>query len=957
MSRWQEVDKLLEAALEREPSQRPAFLDEACAGDEELRREVESLLAAHEGAGSFIEAPALEVAARATGTERARLVAGQQLGSYKILSPLGAGGMGEVYKARDTRIGREVAIKVLPSAFSSDVHSLSRFELEARAAGRLNHPNILAIYDVGTHEESPYIISELLEGETLRDRLGGKSLPLRKAIDYGLQLARGLAAAHEKGIIHRDLRPENLFITKDGLVKILDFGLAKLRPKRGKVTETAVPTQAVNTKPGLVLGTVGYMSPEQVRGEPADHRSDIFALGAILHEMLSGERAFRGESAVETMRATLREEPLELSKASSRIPQTLKHIVRHCLEKVPEQRFQSARDLAFDLDEVIHSMGSTAELHATLFERLKRRESLAWILLVVCFVSLLAVLIASYYSRHTNVNLRTVRFTVNPPEKGTFGGSLALSPDGRWLAFVALTVDGKRSLWLRALDSLTAQALPGTEGGIYPFWSPDGRFIGFFAQGKLKKIEISGGPPQALCDAPFPLGGTWNREGVIVFAPNYKDPLYRISAGGGEATPVTTVDRSRNETHLWPHFLPDGHDFLYLSWNSPNVPRDVVNVASLDSKESKRYFLMAGNSNVAYVPQGYLFFVRDGTLFRQAFDPKGLQLTGEPIPLAERIAETGGHSYIDFSVSEGGLAYRSDNPSKSQPIWFDRNGKSLGPLGQPGLYRDPWLFPDEKQVALSLGDTYANASDIWLIDLPSGNPVRLTFHPSDDLFSVCSPDGSGIVFAGNRTGYYELYQKSSSGAGDDELLLQTRTSKEPSDWSLDGRFIVYLDILPKTQWDLWVLPMFGDRQPRPFLQSEFNEKQGRFSPDGRWMAYASDESGKYEVYVQPFPAAGGKRQISSDGGEQPSWRRDGRELFYIADEKKLMAVEVETNSPGFRASVPKELFRIHVFSDLYTRNQYAVTADGQRFLVNTLVEESAPSLITVVVNWAAGLKR
>ncbi len=495
---WQKVDKLLEQALEREPTKRAAFLDEACNGDTALRQEVESLLSAHEKAADFIEAPALEAGAPTRGTV-VQIAAGEQLGPYKILSLLGAGGMGEVYRAKDDRIGREVAIKVLPPALSADADRLRRFEQEARAAGRLNHPNILALYDVGTHKGSPYLVSELLQGETLRDRLRGKPLPLRKALDYALQMARGLAAAHENGIVHRDLKPENLFITKDERVKILDFGLAKLQPKRAQITDTDVSTETlvVNTEPGVVLGTLGYMSPEQVRGESADHRSDIFAFGAILYEMLSGQRAFQAKSSIETMHAILKEEPPELSKANRQIPRALEHIVRHCLEKVPEQRFHSARDLAFSLEEELGSVDSASDSHTPPPEPLRRRQRVIWLLSGLGLLALLSASFVAYtYFRHSRVNLQSLRFTVSPPEKAVFEESLALSPDGRWLAFVASMGEGKRSLWLRPLDSLAARALPGTEGAIYPFWSPDSRALAFFAQGKLKKIEVSGGPPQ-----------------------------------------------------------------------------------------------------------------------------------------------------------------------------------------------------------------------------------------------------------------------------------------------------------------------------------------------------------------------------------------------------------------------------------------------------------------------------
>jgi len=496
---------------------------------------------------------------------------------------------------------------------------------------------------------------------------------------------------------------------------------------------------------------------------------------------------------------------------------------------------------------------------------------------------------------------------------------------------------------------------------MHPFWSPDSRFIAYFAQGKLKKMEVPEGPPQILCDvsSSFSFGGTWNRDGVIVFAPQYRGPLCRVSAAGGEPTPVTSVDRAVHEVHLWPHFLRDGQHFLYLGCYTPGAPPHSIQVGSLGGNNKKPHALLDVNSSVAYAPSGYLFFERDLKLFAQPFDADSLKLRGEAAVIAEAAINTGGMSYADVSVTETTLAYRNARAfPQSQLVWFDRQGKSFGTVGPAGPYQDPGLSPDEKQVAVSLIDPESLRGDIVLLQLSQGIPLRFTFSPSfPNGFPVWSPDGNQVVLSANRTGAFELYQKPASGTGKDELLLETRTSKEPTDWSQDGRYIVYLDLRPRTQFDLWVLPLFGDRQPKPFLQSEFNEKQGRLSPDGRWMAYASDETGRYEVYVQPFPATGGKWQISTGGGDQPSWRRDGKELFFVGEGQKLIAVGVDATSSTFRHTPPRELFRIRSGASVWTRNQYAVTADGQRFLVNTSVESSGASPITVVINWGAGLRR
>jgi eukaryotic-like serine/threonine-protein kinase len=885
------------------------------------------------------------------------LAASTKLGRYEIRSQLGAGGMGEVYLARDPKINRDVAIKVLPAAFSSDSERLRRFEQEAQAAGALNHPNILSIYDVDTHDGSPYVVSELLEGDTLRGQLNGTVLPVRKAIDYALQIAHGLAAAHAKGIVHRDLKPENLFVTKDGRVKILDFGIAKLiEPRDGSEAHTDLPTRKLNTDPGTVVGTVGYMSPEQVRGQRVDHRSDIFSLGVILYEMLSGKRAFRGDSAIETLNAILKEDPPELSESNSQINPALERVVMHCLEKRPEQRFQSARDVAFAL-EALSGLSSSRTMAAALSltaGRPKNRERLAWI--VGLLGLLVALPFAIAYLRRAPVDERVLKVSVLLPEKATMPGmtAMALSPDGRRLAFVASS-EGQYFLWVRSLDTLSAQALPGTEDASSLFWSPDSRFIGFFAGGKLKKIDATGAPPQTLCDAKAgSRGGTWNRDGVIVFASGASGLLYRVSAAGGEPSPVTTLDQSRFEiSHTWPYFLPDGRHFLYFV-RSSQAESGGIFIGSLDSKDTKR--LLSTTLSAAYAPPGFLLFLRNEMLMAQRFDADELQLIGEPFPVAEHVAYNVGIGRGAFSVSENGvLAYRTGGGQINQPLWFDRGGKQIGSLGAAGFYVTLSLSPDERRVVEARLDTQTGTTDIWLFDLSRGIPSRFTTHPAPDLNPLWSPDGSRIVFSSLREGVSNLYQKVAGGVGNEEVLLKSSEAKVPDDWSSDGQFIVYETLNPKTKWDLWVLPMSGDRQPFPFLQTEFNELQAQFSPDGKWIAYTSDESGAREVYAQTFPASGGKWRVSTDGGSQPRWRHDGKELFYIAFDRKLMAVDVKLGAT-FEAGVPKTLFGTRVLT-LTSERTYAVTADGQRFLINSTLEETSATPISVVVNWTADLKR
>ncbi|HEY3026455.1 MAG TPA: protein kinase [Pyrinomonadaceae bacterium] len=820
------------------------------------------------------------------------IAAGTKLGRYEIRSKIGEGGMGEVYLARDTQLGRDVAVKVLPSTYSDDAERLHRFEQEACAASALNHPNILSIYDVGTHDGSPYVVSELLEGQTLRQRISGITLPPRKTIDYSLQIAHGLAAAHEKGIVHRDLKPDNLFITNDGRVKILDFGLAKLTGAGDTaLSQTSIPTRRVDTDPGKVMGTVGYMSPEQVKGRGVDHRSDIFSFGTILYEMLSGRRAFHGESAAETMSAILKEDPPDLSEANQRISPALERLVNHCLEKNPESRFHSASDLAFALEALSGSTGAstqTVTMPALAPQWIRRHALTGWIIAGAAILLAVTIVAFTYFRRAPIGEIQATRFSIFSPEKTTLSGaSDFISPDGRRVIFPAINKDGKRQLWIRSLDSLNAQPLPGTEEGVQAFWSPDSRFIGFSAGGKLKKMEVSGGPATTLADAPVFRGGAWNREGVIIFGSNINGPLYRITSAGGPATAITTLDATRNQSaHSWPRFLPDGRHFLYLA-RSILREKSAIYVGSLDSSDSK--FLINADSTPAYAPPGYLLFLRERTLMAQAFDAGKLQLTGEPFPIAEQVGFNPSNARAFFAVSDNGvLVYRDFVFTDTQLAWFDRTGKQIAPVGTVGQITNLALSPDEKLVAVTRFDTQTGSTDLWLID--QARETRLTFDPANDASPVWSPDGIRIAFNSSRSGSIDLYVKPVSG-GTEDLLFKSSNPKGPQAWSADGRFILYSEADPKTNLDLWVLPQFGDQKPIPFLQTAFIETQGRFSPDGKWVAYASNESGTFQIYVRPFPPSSGQWMVSTNGGNQPRWRRDGKELFYLAPDRKLMVVD------------------------------------------------------------------
>ncbi|MBS1806957.1 MAG: protein kinase [Acidobacteria bacterium] len=886
---------------------------------------------------------------------------------YEILAPIGKGGMGEVYRARDTRLNREVAIKVLPSEVAYDAERLRRFEQEAMATSALNHPNILTVYDFGNYEGNPYLVMELLEGEELRAQLDEGALPARRSVDYAQQIAAGLAAAHDKGIVHRDLKPENIFVTKDGRVKILDFGLAKLRPPRAVSAGSDVATVKQHTNPGTVMGTVAYMSPEQVRGQELDFRSDIFSFGIILYEMLSGQRTFTGESQVEVMNAILKEEPPELT--NTKISPALDRIVRRCLEKKPEHRFHSAHDLGFALGtlsglaegpsgsrlETATTVAAVTESAPVSTARWFGNARLAWLAAAVLLLGLLLALpFAVKYLRQPPPAVPvTARFTIAAPEKATGILSPELSPDGRHLVFGAV-VEGRSSLWLRPLGSLTAQPLPGTEGvsGL-PFWSPDSRSIGFSTGGELRKLDLAGGAPQTLCKLPTGVapivGGTWNRDGVILFSG--VAGMYRVPATGGEPSPMLKSDQPG--LYRWPVFLPDGRHFLVRRTSTQGAAE--IHLAALDSQETTR--LLAADSQARYA-NGHLLFARAGALLAASFDADSLKLTGEPFVVADKVRVAGDPSRGHFSVSDNGsLVYDPNALADNQQLtWIDRAGKPLGTVGTPGEYHYPRLAPDGKRLAVVRSDPQTRSWDIYVIDLARGAGLRLTFDPGDDRNPAWSPDGSHIAWSANRDGAYQIYQKLASGDGPEELLLKEDVPITPGSWSADGRFLLYNRNDPKTSNDQWVLPLAGDRQPSVYLQTPFSETAGRFSPDGRWVAYRSDDQGRFEVYVQTFPVSGGKWQISNNGGIQPWWRSDGKELYYLSADGKLMAVEVKPGG-SFEVSAPQALFDLAPVRAIGGTSSYAVTAAGDRFLFVTAREEAASLQFTVVTNWTEEAKK
>jgi Tol biopolymer transport system component len=846
-----------------------------------------------------------------------RLAAGTRLGNYEIVGPLGKGGMGEVYRAIDTKLKREVALKVLPDAFANDTERMARFQREAEVMASLNHPNIAQIYGV----EECALVMELVEGETLHG-----PLPVETVWNYAGQLVQALEYAHERAVVHRDLKPANIKVTPEGALKVLDFGLAKAlddSPVSASTQDSPTLTMGM-TRAGVILGTAAYMSPEQAKGRPADRRADIWAFGVVLYEMLTGEQLFTGDSAGEIHASVIKEEP-----KLDALPASVRPIVERCLRKDFKKRWQAIGDVRIAMEETGQGPALPAQVG-----NLRH-----WIWPATAAVLLVALAaLAFLHFREAAPLERTLRYSIPVPENSVVH-SFAVSPDGRYVS-IAAAVNGKQQLWLRPLDALQAQPMPGTDAAVFPFWSPDSRYIGFFAQGKLKKIAAGGGPAKSLCNVPDSRGGSWNRDDVIVFT-SLGAAIQRVLVAGGVPSDVTKTESDSR----YPIFLPDGRHFLYtlLSAEKPGIY-----VSSLDGKESRR--VLADVSSVAFAA-GHLLFIRENTLMAQAFDVKSGQPSGAVFPIAEGFTFSNNlNNFALVSVSENGtLLYASSVSSGSQIVWFDRTGKLVRPVGSPGNVWEPSISPNEKAIVFRRST--GSFSDIWRRDLARGAETRFTFDASANLDPSWSPKGDRILFDSNRGGQFNLYQ--TSGSGKDELLLSTanNNNKVPDQWSRDGRFIVYSEFDPKTKWDLWVLPVGqgapSDWKPIPFLQTKFNELYGQLSQDGHWMAYTSDESGQREVYVRPFPAADEKWKISTAVGEQPRWRGDGKELFFVGSDGKLMAVSVKAVTepkPSFEPGAPVPLFETRIGEGSgHVAFQYDVTADGKRFLVaTTAAGASAP---------------
>jgi len=866
--------------------------------------------------------------------------------------------MGQVFRARDTKLDRDVAVKILPEAFAHDAERVARFTREAKTLASLNHPNIAQIHGLEESGGVAALVMELVEGDDLSQRISHGAIPLDEALPIAKQIADALAAAHEQGIIHRDLKPANIRVAPDGTVKVLDFGLAKSiesPTSSPNLSHSPTITTPAMTQAGVILGTAAYMSPEQARGKTVDKRADVWAFGAVLFEMLTSRRAFPGEDTTDTIVSVLSHEPDWLALPAA-TPSGVRRLLTRCLKK-------DARDRLRDIGDAWRSL----EDEPRLAPHLTPASRLPWV--AVAALAAIAAGVSVVHFREVALEPPMLQYTLAAPEKTTVS-NFAISPDGRALAFTATTEKGSR-LWIRSLNTLQAQALSGTDDANYPFWSPDSRFVGFFAKGKLWKIAATGGPAQTLCDAPSGRGGTWNVEGEIVFAPTNRGGLSRVREAGGVAVPITSPETG---THRYPVFLPDGRRFLYTRLGAKD---NGVYVGSLDSSaasNSARRALL-DESNARYVaPPAHggpatLLFLREGSLLAQPVDPQSLEMKGDVVPLAGSVASGYDTGYNLFSVSSNGvLVYEtgSHGLSLTQHTWFDRSGKEAATVGRPVQTEGFSLSPDGTRAMISRSGPGPTQADLWMYDLDRGSESRFTFEAADNRSPVWSPDGARIAFSSNRAGGVQnLYLKDSNGTGHDEPLFQSASNKFASDWSRDGKFIVFSSQDSKTGSDMWVLPMTpdipGDRIPIPLVISQFSESMGQVSPNSRWLAYVSDETGQAEVYVRPFspnnPTRAGKLPISTGGGSQPHWRADGKELFYLAPDRKMMVTPVKMTLETFDRAAPQVLFEMRFNFVRVAEFCYSPSVDGQKLLMAVEPEGNVNAPLTVVVNWQAGPKK
>jgi len=971
MKGWAQLKEAFWAALEGEPAERARHAEALASIDPELPARLEALLAADAGG------EALQQIFQSDPVPDERPA---RIGTYDVIGLLGVGGMGEVYRARDARLHREVAIKVLPSALANDQERLSRFEREARVLASLNHPHVAQVYGLEEADGVPALVMELVEGPTLAQlvaRYPDERLSLARVLRITWQIADGLSAAHEKGIVHRDLKPSNIALTEDGDVKILDFGVAKSLASGAPKTDDT----ASGTKAGVLLGTPAYMSPEQARGLPIDRRTDIWAFGCVVYEMLTGRGPFAATTPLDSLAAVLEHEP-DLSLVPPETPAGVRLLLRHCLEKEPGRRLRDIADARLAIEDVLEARDDQRSLpegrdsgpgRARNPMRTRRPLILTGLgVVAVTAVGIVWLLVGGAPSPDTQRTVtslvlpREMRFSGSDPVAMSSESRFAISPDGRRLVFVAADSSGRPRLWLRELGSAVFQPLAETEDASFPFWSPDSESIGFVAEGRLKTIRVYGGQPVTVSDAGFRMG-SWSNGGLILFTPAGRTPLYVVPASGGARTQVTTLDTASGEVqHAYPSFLPDGRHFLYFSYGSVSGgaldPRGVF-VGSLDGSTPAR-LLLAGATQARYAT-GHLLFVWGGTLMAQPFDPERLVLRGTPFPLVEDVkVSTAGATGAGagYSVSDNGvLAYQAALRTESRPVWFDRAGTQIAALAAPADYGDVALSPDGARLAVSVVEPARSTRDLWLYEADGGPGQRLTAGPGDEFAPVWSPDGTRLLFSATRSGLVDLYLTDASlAAGPAPLEVDTvGQGRFASDWSRDDRFLLYIGggrAIARS--DLWVAPVENPRQARPLLNSSFIETHARVAPTGDWFVYTSNETGRLQVYADRFPELGAKRIVSDDGGGWPRWSRDGSEIYYLSPENELMAVAVRATRQRLNVSAPRRLFSVRprppVRLDAYA---YDVSPDGQRFLVNTLIEEPASTVITLVLNWMAGAAR
>jgi eukaryotic-like serine/threonine-protein kinase len=875
------------------------------------------------------------------------LSSGTQLGPYQIVDPLGAGGMGEVYRARDKRFDRSLAVKVLPSELSDDPDRRGRFEREAKAIAALSHPHICTLHDVGRHEGTDYLVMELIEGQTLAARLAKGPLPVADALIVAMQIAAALDAAHRLGIVHRDLKPGNVMLTRSG-AKLLDFGLARLRPAEaplgGDLTQTVPLTGA-----GEILGTLHYMAPEQLEGKPADARSDIFAFGVIVYEMVTGRRPFTGSSPASLIGAILHTPPPPIAPPALDAPAGLERLLAICLAKAPEDRWASIHDVMLQLRGIAEAAPA---MPGRAIAQGRRRERMAWAFAALAGVAALALgaVAATGWARAPRAAAMDV-LSLLPSDSATFdyGEAPQVSPDGRRIAFVAADDTGRSWLYIRERDSLATWPLPGTEDAFQPFWSPDSRHVGFFGQGFLKTVPVAGGPAHTIAPAPIPRGGTWGRDDVILFLPAPTSPIQQASASGGDVRAVPMAE-GHDEGRWFPHFLPDGRHYLYLSVPWDRSRPSAIRVASIDSTDTKDVVL--SRASAVYADPGYLLFRRETALVAQPFDARTLTLHGSPVPISDNVGFNPITYQALFSAHDtGALAYLHATPG-SQLAWFDSQGRQTA-IGPPGDYNSVCLTAGDERIIYEAADPATGNVDLWALDAAGGTPSRLTFNPFVDFYPVCSPTGQETIFASLREGAPNLYRQVITAPGSETAILRSPLPKIPTDWSRDG-LVVHSVLRPGMNFDIDVLDL-ATGETRQVIATPADERSGKLSPDGRWIAYVSNESGRPEVYVQPFPATGTKWQVSTGGGLQPNWQRDGRRLYYLAHDRYLMAVQLDPDGTDFRTG-GRTLFRTRVVGGERVSHGalYAVSRDPERILVSTSTGRVVP--VTVALNWDAALR-